>query len=153
MEAGDCPPLNINAMWVISVKSYLKQARIWIQPSKLYKTFLHVLSGIASLFIVQLKLGLRYDIYKSIIEKHTVLKKVSILRWFKNGNIGNFTLWSSWICVHSGTWNFSTMLTKNQLTAVYLFSLQTVYLNMSFWYQHNKREQGFILFGTIAWLL
>ncbi len=24
MEAGDCPPLNINAMQVISVKSYLK---------------------------------------------------------------------------------------------------------------------------------
>ncbi len=25
MEAGDCPPLNINAMWAISVKSYLNQ--------------------------------------------------------------------------------------------------------------------------------
>ncbi len=24
MEARDCPPLNINAMWAISVKSYLK---------------------------------------------------------------------------------------------------------------------------------
>ncbi len=24
MEAGDCPPLNINAMLAISVKSYLK---------------------------------------------------------------------------------------------------------------------------------
>ncbi len=24
MEAGDCPPLNINAMRAISVKSYLK---------------------------------------------------------------------------------------------------------------------------------
>ena len=23
MEAGDCPPLNMNAMWAISVKSYL----------------------------------------------------------------------------------------------------------------------------------
>ncbi len=25
MEAGDCPPLNINAMRAISVKSYLKK--------------------------------------------------------------------------------------------------------------------------------
>ncbi len=28
MEAGDCPPLNINAMWAISVKSYLNLAEL-----------------------------------------------------------------------------------------------------------------------------
>ena len=29
MEPGDCPPLNINAMRAISVKSFLKTADLW----------------------------------------------------------------------------------------------------------------------------
>ncbi len=33
MEAGDCPPLNINAMRAISVKSYLIQLRLCVRLS------------------------------------------------------------------------------------------------------------------------
>ena len=41
MEPGDCPPLNINAMWDISVKSFLKMYNKKLVKCVFFPTQIH----------------------------------------------------------------------------------------------------------------